>query len=110
MLEDKIKEKLVEIDEGINNLKSRTNFNVLLYRERLWEVESTLNKYKSHDDIRGLNHALQIFKETAGLRPEGAPAYDNSIWDANIQVRGEIRTLEELFSELEDLIREDHNL
>lgn len=110
MFEDKIKEKLEEIDEGINNLKDRTDFNILMYQNRLWEVESTLNKYKDHGDVRSLNHALQIFKETAGLHPEGAPAYDNSIWDSSVQVRGEIRTLEELFSELEDLIHEDHSL
>ena len=110
MLEDKLKEKLKEIDEGINNLKGRTDFNVLMYKDRLWEVISALNKYKRHDDIRGLDHAVQIFIETAGLRPEGALAYDNSIWDTNIQVRVEMRTLEELFSELEDLIREDRNL
>ncbi len=100
-MDENIKEKVEEIHEGIQNLKNRTNFKVLRHKDRLWEIETGINKYRQHDQIDGLKHALNIFHETAGLTTEGAAAYDETIWDANVQVRGKMTILDNLFYELE---------
>ncbi|OGK62601.1 hypothetical protein A2334_03495 [Candidatus Roizmanbacteria bacterium RIFOXYB2_FULL_38_10] len=105
-MENKIKEKVDEIHEGIQNLKGRTNFSILLHKDRLWEVETGINKYREHNQIEGLRHAIQAFHETAILSREGAAAYNETIWDANVQVRGKMTVLDQLFHDLEMLVLE----
>ncbi len=75
-----------------------------MYKERLWEVESGINQFIDHDRIEGLQGALSTFRETAGLHPEGVNAYNVTIWDANVQARGRMTTLSELFNDLEELV------
>ena len=103
---ERIKNNVEAIHEGIQNLQKRTDFNELLYRDKLWLLETGIEKFRSHGQIEGLRHVISIFQETAGLRTEGEGAYDNSIWDANIQSNGSMTTLEELFSELQNLLTE----
>ncbi len=106
-MEDKIKVKVEEIHEGIQNLKERTDFDVLRHKERLWEVETGINKYRiGQQQLDGLRHALSIFQETAGLTTEGADAYNETIWDANVGARGKSTTLDQLFDELQQLVTE----
>mgnify|MGYP001599404405 FL=1 len=70
------------------------------------EIETGVKKYWEHQQIDGLRHALGIFQETAGLATEGAAAYDETIWDANVEVKGKATTLDELFSKLQELVAE----
>lgn len=103
---EKIKSKVEEIHEGIQNLKNRTDFDILEHKERLWEIEIGIDKYREHNEIDGLKHALQVFREAATLSKEGAATYNETIWNANVQVKSEMVILDELFSKLEDLIQE----
>ncbi|HSA84505.1 MAG TPA: hypothetical protein VLF20_06510 [Patescibacteria group bacterium] len=101
---EKIKEKVEEIHEGIQNLKSRTNFESLLHKNRLLEVETGIDQFRDHNEIEGLRHSLDIFKQTAILVREGSKAYDETIWDANVAVKGKMTILDSLFSELDELV------
>lgn len=103
-MDDKIKEKVEEIHEGIQFLKNRADFDALNHKDRLWEVESAINQYRDHDKIEGLRHALSIFWDTNIAAAEGADAYDVTIWDANVQARGKMTALDDLFHDLQDLI------
>jgi len=105
--EEAIKEKVEEIHEGLQNLKNRTDYDVLRHNNRVWIIEQAINKFRDHDEEEGLKHALDIFHETAGLAMEGEATYDVTIWDASVQARGEMTTLDELFGELEDLFFAD---
>lgn len=98
-----IRGKVEEIHEGLQNLKNRTDYNVLRHNDRVWLVEQAIDKYRDHGEEEGLKHALDIFHETAGLATEGEAAYDVTIWDASVQARGKMTTLDGLFGELEDL-------
>ena len=100
----KIKEKIEEIHEGLQNLKERTDFQTLMHRNRLWEVISGIDQFSDHNRMEGLQNALSTFRETAGLHPEGVNAYNVTIWDANVQARGRMTTLAELFGDLEELV------
>ena len=105
-LTEQTKEKIEEVHEGLQNLKKRTNFDILKSKERLWEIETGINNYREHNDIEGIRHALGIWRETSGPATEGASAYDETIWDANVQVRGKMTILDSLFNDLQDLIEE----
>lgn len=107
-MDDALKEKVNEILEGIANLKERTDFNILEHRNRLWEVETGINKYVEHGEIEGLRHALQVFHETAILSKEGANTFDETIWNANVQVKDKMTLLDFLFSDLEKLVGEEY--
>lgn len=100
----KIEERVEEIHEGIQNLKNRTDFETLMHKDRLWKVESAVNQFRDHKETEGLREALIIFRETAGLHPEGVNAYNVTIWDANVQARGKMTTLAKLFDDLEELV------
>jgi len=98
-----IKDLIEKIHEGITNLKQRTNFNVLRLRDRLWEIEHTVNNYRKRKNPDFITHMLEIFQETSIASPEGSEAYNESIWNANIEVSGKQTTLGELFWELKEL-------
>lgn len=106
-LQNDIKQKIEEIHEGMQNLKLREDFDTLMYKERLTEVESGINKYRDHNDLEGLKRAISIYRETSTFSPEGAPAFDGTIWDANIQVRNKMTILDFLFSELDELVNQE---
>lgn len=107
-MDDSLKEKVGEIREGVANLKGRTDFNILEHKDRLWEVETGINKYVEHGEIEGLRHALQVFHETAILNKEGANTFDETIWNANVQVKGKMTLLDFLFTDLEKLVSETY--
>ena len=47
----------------------------------------------------------QRFEKQLGyIHPEGVNAYNVTIWDANVQARGRMTTLSELFNDLEELV------
>ena len=108
-MDDDIKDQIEKIHEGIANLKQRTNFNVLRLRDRLREIEHTVNDYRKRRNIDSVTHMLEIFQETSIASPEGSEAYNESIWNANIDVSGKQTTLEELFTELRELIRKSQS-
>lgn len=96
--------QIEKIHEGINNLKSRTDFNVLRLKDRLWEIEHVVNDYRKRKNIDSVNHMLSVFMETNVASPEGSNTYDESIWNANIEASGKQTTLEELFWKLKELV------
>lgn len=103
-MENDINSQVEKIHEGITNLKRRTNFNILRLHERLWEIEHAVNDYRKRNSMDSINHMLEIFKETGSASPEGAIAYNESIWNANIEVSGKQITLGKLFDELREFV------
>lgn len=60
--------------------------------------------------MEGLRHALSIFWDTGIAAAEGADAYDETIWDANVQARGKMTTVGDLFHDLQDLIEKSYRI
>ena len=104
-MNNNIDDLITRIEEGFNNLRKRTDFNSLLFRDQLWVLETALEKAKSAQKQDALNHMWDFFKRTASRVLEGSDANNNSIWDANIQVEGQMTTLGELFLELKEIVK-----
>lgn len=103
-MHDSIKDQIEKIHEGITNLKQRTDFNILKLNDRLWLIKNVVNHYRQRKKIESVEHLIEIFLETSIASPEGSEAYNESIWNANIEVRGKQTTLGELFDELRKLV------
>ena len=97
----KITYLIEKIDEGINNLENRTNFHVLDYKDLLPFIKSNLANFKKSNNFDYIKGLIDEFHKTAIASREGTNAYNNNIWDANIDVQGKSTTLEELFHDLE---------
>lgn len=102
-------EMKARFQEGLSNLRERADFNVLVHYGRVWEIEAAVEKFGGAQEPEAIRHALSIFHETSGPAIEGSNAYDNTIWDANIQVLGKMTTLDDLFTELEAEYRKDQS-
>lgn len=103
----KIAPIIEKISEGLENLKSRTNFESLRHKDRVWEIETAINLYKKTNNPDALDHMVSIFKKTGAVMMEGEDSFDSTIWNANVQVQGEMEQLENLFWELRDNIEEN---
>ncbi len=100
---DKMGDLLEKIEEGVNNLQGRTNFNLLKYKNLLPIITASLSNYQKSNNLSYIEGLIDQFHQTTIATTEGANTYNNNIWDASIEVRGKQTTLEELVSELEDL-------
>lgn len=104
ILHNDIIDKIEKIHEGINNLEERTNLNVLRFKDRLWLIKHAIDDYRKRRNIDSINHLLAIFQETSIASLEGSEAYNESIWNANIEVSGKQTTLGSLLNELKELV------
>lgn len=100
---DKQEELLKKIDEGINNLESRTNFEELDYKELLPFIRTNISNFHKSNKTDFLKEIIDQFHQTAIASREGSNMSNNNIWDAEVEVQGKIASLEELVNELEDL-------
>ncbi|HYM65080.1 MAG TPA: hypothetical protein VES68_01170 [Candidatus Sulfotelmatobacter sp.] len=91
------------IDEGLNNLQERTNFNALQHKNLIPVIKASIKNYKKSRNPQNLKGLIDEFHQTAIATTEGADAYNVNIWDTDIDVKGKQITLEELFTELENL-------
>lgn len=103
---ESMKEIVEKIHEGLRNLKSRTNYNSLRHIDKVWIVETAIEKYREHDDQDGLAHAMNIFHETNSAAIEDEAVFKATIWNAMVQAKGKMTTLGDLFSELESVLFE----
>lgn len=102
--EQKIQIVIKGIEEGLKNLKERTDFESLRHKERVSEIETALNLYRKTNNPDALEHMVDIFKKTGVAMLEGEDSIDSTIWNASVQVNGEMIFLEHLFWELRDLV------
>ena len=108
-MKKEITELIEKIHEGISNLKNRTNFNILRIRDRLCEVELAVNDYRKRENSDAINHMITIFTETNTSCPEGSSAFNDSIWNADVEVSGKQTTLEKLFLDLDELVKSSYD-
>ena len=101
--DEAIKEVVEKIHEGLNNLKDRTNYNNLRYKDKLWIIEVAIEKYREHGDKDELAHAVDIFRETNSVAMEGEATFNTTIWNSPVQAMGKMNTIGDLFDELESL-------
>ncbi len=105
-MDNKIAKKIDEINEGLHNLKERTDYNVLDHKNYVQEIENKIRHYQVHKQINALKDVIDLYKRTSLLKKEGARAFDETIWDANVEVRGKMTILDHLFYELDMLIND----
>lgn len=103
-MNNNISDQIEKIHEGIANLKQRTDFNILRSRDKLWLIEHAVDDYRKRKNPDSITHMLEIFQETNIAFPEGSETYNESIWNANIDVSGKQTTLGKLFDELRELV------
>lgn len=104
MRNNKIRSIIQNIDEGLENLKNRTDFKILRHNEKVQEIETALNHYKKTENPDALVHLVDIFKKTGAAMMEGEASFDSTIWNANVQVEGKMTILEDLFGKLRDIV------
>ncbi len=92
------------IEEGLENLKNRTDFNVLRQNDKVREIETALELYKKTENPDALVHLVDIFKKTGAAMMQGETSFDSTIWNANVQIGGKMTILEDSFWKLRDIV------
>lgn len=108
-MEGKTGDLIERIKEGLANLKERTDCNVLRFKDQLWIIEEAFSRFEKTGNQDARNHLIDLFMKTNSASLEGEPAFDSSIWNANIQAKGKMTTLGDLLWELKDLTGEKAN-
>ncbi|MBU1864625.1 MAG: ATP-binding protein [Candidatus Omnitrophica bacterium] len=109
ILADKMRELTGQVLEGIEFLKKKEKLKNLRYSDRVGELEKIIKEFSHTGNLNILNRALHIYRSTNIAVPEGEDAFETTIWNTELHVRGKATTLEYILDDLEDKFREAYN-
>jgi hypothetical protein len=95
--------------EGIEFLKKKEKLKNLRYSDRVGELEKIIKEFWGTGELNTLNQALHIYRSTNVAVPEGEDAFETTIWNTELHVRGKATTLEYILNDIEDEFRKAYD-
>lgn len=93
-----------QADEGIQWLLDRPQLKEKIkYYDELESIQKSIKEFILTKNIKVLEMPLKLFRKTTMAVPEGADAFETTIWNSQVRIRSEAQYLEHIFNDLEEI-------
>lgn len=107
---DKLSDLAHQADEGIQYMLDRPKLaDKIEFYNKLQQLHTAVKKFINTLNVDVLDNQLQFYRQNNIAKREGEDAYGTSIWNFQVEVRGNASFLEDILNGIEKLWLEEKN-